>query len=95
MRVRKPFIRGSTSASSIHNCDRECADTRHFVCRSFNYRPFSSEQGGDQDNCELSDRDSRDMDMNNPLYYDSGTDFDFYEKNNGRQEYDPECLDGE
>ncbi|XP_051170465.1 uncharacterized protein LOC127287511 isoform X2 [Leptopilina boulardi] len=93
MRVRKPFIRGSTSALSIQNCDRECADTRHFVCRSFNFKPLSNEQGGDQNNCELSDRDSRDMEMNNPLYYDSGTDFDFYERNNGRQGGEAECLD--
>ncbi|XP_043464524.1 uncharacterized protein LOC122499974 isoform X2 [Leptopilina heterotoma] len=93
MRVRKPFIRGSTSAPSIQNCDRECADTRHFVCRSFNFKPLANEQGSDQDNCELSDRDSRDMDMNNPLYYDSGTDFDFYERNNGRQGSDNDCLD--
>ena len=94
IRVRKPFIRGYTSASSVEQCDRECADARDFVCRSFNFKPFGSVYANDRDNCELSDRDSRDMEVNNPIYYDSGSDFDFYERNDGRQGADAECLDG-
>lgn len=34
------------------------------------------------------------MDMGNPVYYDTGSDYDFYERNNGRQGADGECLDG-
>lgn len=92
-RVRKPFVRRQSTASSLHACERECADARDFVCRSFNFRVFAAPYGAERDNCELSDRDSRDMDMGNPIYYDSGSDYDFYERNNGRQSND-ECLDG-
>ncbi|KAJ8674606.1 hypothetical protein QAD02_005868 [Eretmocerus hayati] len=46
----------------------------------------------DRDNCELSDRDSKDMDIGNPIYYDSASDYDFYERNSGRQGID-DCLD--
>lgn len=93
-RVRKPFVRRYTTASSLAQCERECADARDFVCRSFNYRPYAAPYGAERDNCELSDRDSRDMDMGNPVYYDTGSDYDFYERNNGRQGADTECLDG-
>ncbi|XP_011504229.1 PREDICTED: uncharacterized protein LOC105367274 [Ceratosolen solmsi marchali] len=91
-RVRKPFVRRYTTASSLSQCERECADARDFVCRSFNFRPYAALFGAERDNCELSDRDSRDMDMGNPIYYDSSSDYDFYERNNGRQGGD-ECLD--
>lgn len=94
-RVRKPFVRRYTTASTLPQCERECADARDFVCRSFNYRPYAAPYGAERDNCELSDRDSRDMDMGNPIYYDTGSDYDFYERNNGRQGADGECLDGE
>ncbi|XP_033229864.1 uncharacterized protein LOC117181378 isoform X2 [Belonocnema kinseyi] len=93
MRVRKPFVRRYTSAPSVDQCDRECVDARDFVCRSFNYKSFGSAFASDSDNCELSDRDSRDMDINNPVYYDTSSDFDFYEKNDGRQVPSGECLD--
>ncbi|XP_043272923.1 uncharacterized protein nompA isoform X2 [Venturia canescens] len=92
-RVRKPFVRRYTTASNLPACERECADARDFVCRSFNYRPYAAPFGAERDNCELSDRDSRDMDMGNPVYYDTGSDYDFYERNNGRQGADGECLD--
>lgn len=64
------------------------------ICRSFNFRPYGAPYGPERDNCELSDRDSRDMDMGNPDYYDTSSDYDFYERNNGRQGADGECLDG-
>lgn len=37
--VRKPFVRRYTTASNLDECERECADARDFVCRSFNFRP--------------------------------------------------------
>lgn len=92
--MRKPFVRRYTTASSLVQCERECADARDFVCRSFNFRPYAALFGAERDNCELSDRDSRDMDMGNPIYYDTASDYDFYERNNGRQGADGECLDG-
>lgn len=92
-RVRKPFVRRYTTASSLPACERECADARDFVCRSFNFRPYAAPFGAERDNCELSDRDSRDMEMGDPVYYDRSSDYDFYERN-GRQGADDECLDG-
>ncbi|XP_014208276.1 uncharacterized protein LOC106639272 [Copidosoma floridanum] len=91
-RVRKPFVRRYTTAASIQSCGRECADARDFVCRSFNFRAYAALYGAERDNCELTDRDSRDMDLGNPLYYDTSSDYDFYERNDGRQSND-ECLD--
>jgi len=64
------------------------------ICRSFNYRPYAAPYGAERDNCELSDRDSRDMEMGSQVYYDTSSDYDFYERNNGRQGADGECLDG-
>ncbi|XP_063987532.1 uncharacterized protein LOC135167849 isoform X2 [Diachasmimorpha longicaudata] len=93
MRVRKSFVRRYTTASTLPECERECADARDFVCRSFNFRPYAAPYGAERDNCELSDRDSRDMAMGNPIYYDTASDYDFYERNNGRQGADGECLD--
>lgn len=52
------------------------------------------DRGNDRDNCELSDRDSRDLDMNNPSYFDNTGNFDFYERSPGRQGFDGDCLDG-
>ncbi|XP_046597619.1 uncharacterized protein LOC107217352 isoform X1 [Neodiprion lecontei] len=91
-RVRKPFVRRYTTASSLATCERECADARDFVCRSFNFRPYAAPYGAERDNCELSDRDSRDMEMGDPVYYDRSSDYDFYERN-GRQGVEDECLD--
>lgn len=92
-RVKKPFIRRYTTAASLAQCERECADARDFVCRSFNYRPYAALFGAERDNCELSDRDSRDMEKGNSIYYDTGSDYDFYERNNGQSGLE-ECLDG-
>lgn len=38
LRARKEFIRRYVPATSLLHCQRECADSRDFVCRSFNYR---------------------------------------------------------
>ncbi|KAL1455022.1 hypothetical protein WDU94_009145 [Cyamophila willieti] len=90
MRMRRQFIKKSTTAASLAACERECAESRDFICRSFNYRAVP--YGGQRENCELSDRDARDLDMNNPSYFEPTGDFDFYEKSaSGRS--GSECLD--
>lgn len=38
LRIRRTFIKRFTSAPSLPVCERECADSRDFTCRSFNYR---------------------------------------------------------
>lgn len=45
-------------------------------------------------NCELSDRDTRELDLQNPTMFDTSS-FDYYERSNGRSGSDTECLDGE
>lgn len=38
MRMRRQFVRRSSSVSSLTACEKECAESRDFLCRSFNYR---------------------------------------------------------
>lgn len=91
MRMRRQFIKKSTTAASLAACERECSESRDFICRSFNYRAVP--YGGQRENCELSDRDARDLDMNNPSYFEPVGDFDFYEKSSSGRS-GQECLDG-
>lgn len=59
-------------------------------------RPFAAPFGAaERENCELSDRDSRELDPGNPSYFETTADYDFYERFNGRQGIGGECLDGE
>lgn len=98
-RIRQPYVRRIVLAPSLLHCQRECVETRDFTCRSFNYRDnalgYDAEPSRERDtgNCELSDRDSRELDMNNPAMFDTGT-YDYYERNNARSGIDGECLDG-
>lgn len=49
--------------------------------------------GEPRDNCELSDRDTRELDAANPAHFDNtANDYDFYERALGRMAED--CLDG-
>ncbi|XP_017767802.1 PREDICTED: uncharacterized protein LOC108556286 isoform X2 [Nicrophorus vespilloides] len=93
-RIRKDYVRRFTVATTLDQCERECLDSRDFICRSFNFRdgppPFETER----ENCELSDRDSRDFEGANPQFFDTTTgNFDYYERSNSRQGGDADCLD--
>jgi len=100
-RMRRTYIRRSMTVPTLVHCQRECVESRDFTCRSFNYKDpaLAYESGSDRDrdrdgsNCELSDRDTRDMDLQNPMMFDTGT-YDYYEKSGGRSGIDGECLDG-
>lgn len=49
--------------------------------------------GEPRDNCELSDRDTRELDAANPAHFDNtANEYDFYERALGRMADD--CLDG-
>lgn len=37
-KMRRNFIRRTLVVPSLIQCERECVETRDFVCRSFNYR---------------------------------------------------------
>lgn len=54
----------------------------------------SGNYDGERENCELSDRDSRDLEIDNPQYFDTNGNFDFYERSESRQGIDGDCLDG-
>lgn len=108
-RVRRQFIRRILPAASLLHCQRECIEAKDFVCRSFNYRDTSllydsdpsattgSTTGRERErevtNCELSDRDTRELDLHNPTMFDTGS-FDYYERSNARSGADTDCLDG-
>lgn len=49
--------------------------------------------GPERDNCELSEKDSRELDVNNPAYFEISGDYDYFERSPGRQGQG-ECLDG-
>ncbi|XP_038211604.1 uncharacterized protein LOC119832073 [Zerene cesonia] len=90
-RMQRRFVRRFTTAQSLAHCQRECIEARDFICRSFNYREagFGVEP---RDNCELSDRDTRELDAANPAHFDNtANEYDFYERALGRIADD--CLD--
>lgn len=110
-RVRRQYVKRIVPAASLLHCQRECIETKDFVCRSFNYRDVtllyesdpatavsSGNSGRERErevtNCELSDRDTRELDLQNPTMFDSSS-FDYYERSNARSGSDSECLDGE
>ncbi|XP_037812213.1 uncharacterized protein LOC119603977 [Lucilia sericata] len=91
-KMRRHFIRRSLVVPSLIQCERECVESRDFVCRSFNYRDSVASNYDDRDipNCELSDRDSRELDVHDPSLFDAAN-YDFYERSMGRS--DGECMD--
>lgn len=100
-RVRAKYVRLKVPVQSLNQCQQECNIAKEFPCRSFNYLDslvsFESRNANEREimNCELSDRDSRELDLKNPDMFDEGN-YDFYERNYLRStsESDVECLDG-
>lgn len=94
-RVRSCKIRLILLEFQLYKCSTTRTNLNQYFCsRSFNYKNFAASYSDDRDNCELSDRDSRDMDIGNSVYYDTTSEYDFYERNNARLGTDGECLDG-
>lgn len=98
-RMRKQFIRRALHVPSLIHCQRECSSARDFICRSFNYKDAyendrsaqTSTNSVDAFNCELSDRDTRELDVHSTQMFDTGN-YDFYERHmSGRNNDD--CLD--
>ena len=48
-----------------------------------------------EENCELSDKNSHDLDIENPSYYDNSERHDFYQREIGTGLGAAGCLDGE
>lgn len=94
-KMRKQFVRRAVRVPTLVHCQRECTSARDFICRSFNFRDDGDrpQQGtGDTFNCELSDRDTRELDVNNPQMFENGN-YDFYERSIGGRSNEAECLD--
>lgn len=90
-KMRKQYIRQSVNAASLGLCQQYCVSAREFMCRSFNYResaPYETDG-----NCELSDRDSRDLDIPSSQMFEQDNS-DYYERSSGRAGGHDECLDG-
>lgn len=62
------------------------------IFRAHSPAPYSP-VGPERDNCELSDKDSRELDVNNPTYFEISGDYDYFERSPGRQGQG-DCLDG-
>ncbi|UYV79535.1 hypothetical protein LAZ67_17003050 [Cordylochernes scorpioides] len=73
-KVRQDFIKNVIRADRIEDCQKSCMESQKFACKSFNYRPFPP------DNCELSDQDSRTLQVGNPAHFDHGSQFDYFER---------------
>lgn len=92
-KMRKQFVRRSVRAQTLVHCQRACTDARDFICRSFNYKEEGDRPSqGETFNCELSDRDTRELDLNNPQMFESGSS-DFYERSMNSRSNDADCLD--
>jgi hypothetical protein len=94
-KMRNQFVRKKLKARDLIHCQRECSGAKDFVCRSFNYRDDGErppQQGVESFNCELSDRDTRELDLNNPQMFENAN-YDFYERSIGGRSMDGECLD--
>ncbi|KAB0804664.1 hypothetical protein PPYR_01634 [Photinus pyralis] len=92
-RLRKQFVRRFIITRTVADCERECTDSRDFTCRSFNYRDTATGYDGDKENCELSDRDTRDLELDNPQIFDTTGGFNYYERALSRTNGDGDCLD--
>lgn len=100
-RMRKEYVKRVLYTPSLRECEKECIESREFSCRSFNYRDSQSsgsvgnydterDNRDDRNNCELSDRDTRDLEIENPQYFDAKGSYDFYERTIGSE---GDCLD--
>ncbi|XP_053962387.1 uncharacterized protein LOC128865966 [Anastrepha ludens] len=91
-KMRRHYVRRALVVPSLIQCERECIESREFICRSFNYRDAAATNYDERDlpNCELSDRDSRELDVHDPSNFDAAN-YDYYERSLGRS--DGECMD--
>uniref|UniRef100_T1KJA7 ZP domain-containing protein n=1 Tax=Tetranychus urticae TaxID=32264 RepID=T1KJA7_TETUR len=74
-RLRSTYIFKVVRADRLEDCERQCVESRDYLCASFNYRGFFA-----SDNCELSQYDSKQFKLDNPAYFEQATQFDYYER---------------
>ncbi|KAI4469251.1 hypothetical protein MML48_2g00001034 [Holotrichia oblita] len=91
-KIRKDYVVRFLARPSLRDCQLACVESTGFSCRSFNFREGPPVYEDDAENCELSDRDSTDLDLNNPQFFEPGASYNYYERSLSR-EADGECLD--
>ncbi|XP_063238494.1 uncharacterized protein LOC134540006 [Bacillus rossius redtenbacheri] len=74
-RLDRRAVRSSLSVSSVHECEAECYNHKHFVCNTFSFR-YSLEPSFPADNCQLSERPYRELDAYTEVLPDR--DYDIY-----------------
>lgn len=90
-RLRSTYIFKIVRAERLEDCERQCVESRDYLCASFNFRGFFA-----ADNCELSQYDSKQFKLDNPAYFEQATQFDYYERDGfgaGGLGFPAECLE--
>ncbi|UYV83942.1 hypothetical protein LAZ67_X000662 [Cordylochernes scorpioides] len=87
-RMRNFYVRRVLRADRIEECEKACVNEVDFICRAFNFKQAYP------DNCELSDQDTRMLQLGNPTYFDQDSQYDYFE----RETFNPgganrDCLD--
>jgi len=81
-RLRNQYIRRLETVNSLPECEQECLNERTFKCLSFNYISVGFSPTSEE-NCELSDKNSHELDIDNPSFYDNSERHDFYQREPG------------
>ncbi|XP_077500029.1 no mechanoreceptor potential A isoform X2 [Amblyomma americanum] len=89
-RLKSFYVRRVARTERLEECEQACSEAQDIHCKSFNFRSFFP------DNCELSDYDSRQLQLSNPAHFDQSTQFDYYERDDlghGPGGAGGDCLD--
>ena len=81
-RLRSGSIKRSLIVASLFECEQVCLEERQFQCFSFNFMPQF--QAALPANCDLSHRDLRSLDLNDPTQFEISEDYDFYARDTTR-----------
>ncbi|OTF72317.1 Zona pellucida and PAN domain containing protein, partial [Euroglyphus maynei] len=78
-RLKSKHIYKVARCERLDECERYCLETKDFICKSFNFRPFFP------DNCELSSVDTKKFKLEDSNHFEHNTQFDYYEREENRQ----------
>ena len=76
-RLASPFIAKSWTAYSLQECEQFCVSEKGFTCRGFAYREI--ERASELQNCDLSEKNTSDLDPYNEQHFLQHSVTDFYE----------------
>lgn len=77
-RLKSKHIYKVARVERIEECERYCLETKDFICKSFNFRPFFP------DNCELSNVDTKKYKLEDLNHFEHNTQFDYYERDDSK-----------